>query len=62
MHKRELDRLLERAVAEALGVALPAPAAQPLAAKAHRPGTPQRRSRAFSVVPQLEHHRVVEHA
>lgn len=61
MHKRELDRLLERAVAEALGVALPAQAAQPLAAKAHRP-VPPRRSRAFSVVPQLEHHRVVEHA
>lgn len=59
MHKFELERLLEKAVADALGVALPdEPGRRPRAVKMRH--APLRRTRNPTLA--RRHHRVAEHA
>lgn len=60
MRKLELDRLLERTVADALGVALPDESHRRVSVKLSRGALP-RRSKALAAHPR-HHHRVAEHA
>lgn len=60
MRKFELERLLERSVAEALGVALPDGSPRRIPAKLPRHALP-RRARAQISAPR-HHHGVAEHA
>jgi len=63
MHKLELERLLERTVADALGVALPDEPDEPdrrVSAKLPRQALP-RRAKTLAAHPR-HHHRAAQHA
>lgn len=60
MRKLELERLLEKTVAHALGVALPDEAHRRAPAKLPRHALPKRMG-TFTV-PRRHHHRIAEHA